>query len=230
MNPMTQLNVDFEQFEIAAKGIECVAKDMTDIVYERQRERYEGRAFMPGKPKVPQFILAGGFVRDTLLGLPPKDIDVFMNAPVPRREQYLEALVQLLGEPEVENITVQPNEDEYGHLLMTWDFHRVRFPAQPLVNEDLPIEIIMTDTGGLTADKFMEKFDFGICMAGYSPKTGLHMNKKFLLDMFNKTCTLYNERNKDKHIERFDRWKDKGLDHELILSDDGDNSAFQLAV
>ena len=112
-----------------------------------------------------EFIIAGGFLRDTYLGLQPKDIDVF----VPPSGLSIEELETYSGS-EIFHVKCLPGKD---------------------LNE-LPIEIItLSNEVPFTLEGVCDRFDLGICRIAINQAGICLITQEFFHDMLNSKITIH---------------------------------------
>lgn len=143
----------------------------------------------------PEAIVAGGFLRDSLLDIEPKDIDVFIGN---RNSMTSDCLVAALsaalgGYVEVEfNVTYSAMEVD---RILAVDSTAYPFPIQ--VIEMKP---------GLAPVEHARKHDFGICQV-WVGSHGLESTLDFISDKGSHTCTLVHCENEDEHARSMRRWE-----------------------
>lgn len=129
----------------------------------------------------PKAIIAGGAVRDYLLGLgEPKDIDIFL----PVGAGYaLNGTWQFLGNSEPNPGYNEPGIAEVQNYLYK-DHHKV----QLVYVDKVPWKFVRYN------------FDIGVCMAYFQLDKGLVMYDEFVHDWENKTITMF--RDTDQTLNR----------------------------
>jgi hypothetical protein len=130
----------------------------------------------------PTGIIAGGAPRDFLLGVPPRDIDLF----VPNSRKVREEIAQLGAEPVL----------KYGKYKANYNHSWAYIFAQP---GGLPPLNIVLLRGELDPKALIDDFDFGICQAAWSAKQGFLITDAFFADAAAKTFTY---RGKPQYGER----------------------------
>ena len=125
-------------------------------------------------------IIAGGYVRDTALGMPVKDIDVFVGRGTRPSREMLEGT----GFKRV-------RDAEYGRSDYIWSVYRDD------TTYELPVEVIFTS---IDARKFVvDCFDWNICKCWYDYTTDETVyTDKFMADADMQRCTL--EYNAGRHV------------------------------
>lgn len=143
----------------------------------------------------PEAIVAGGFLRDSLLDIEPKDIDVFIgNKAAITKEVLVSALAEALGGFARVEFDVTYSAMEVDRII------DVSSPAFPF-----PIQVIEMKPG-LAPVEHARKHDFGICQV-WVGSHGLDSTRAFVLDHSGKTCTLVHCENEDEHARSMRRWE-----------------------
>jgi hypothetical protein len=144
-------------------------------------------------------IVAGGFLRDSILGFEPKDIDVFI-AHDPSRD-YVAELSKVIG---------QPVRIQVGTMYSTSEVVAV-FTTEG----DCPIQVIELDGDPTERAKH---HDFGICQVWHDG-TNLCTTGHFEFDRLHERCTLIHCESADEHARSMRRWerlKDKLVGFTLV--------------
>lgn len=149
---------------------------------------------------IPTAVMAGGCLRDRTVGVPVKDIDIFV--PVDEdRETDLNKIVAMLATVGVEGTIVgdkmYPRSD--NRIIGVVDFE---IPGAP------PFQIVVGQWGK-TIDDLFSCFDFGICQIATNGKE-IWRGRHFILDHRNKRFRLCTQRSREafqQSIERFARLK-----------------------
>lgn len=153
------------------------------------------------KEFAPSAILAGGYLRDTVLDRPAKDIDIFCCAevePMRLRRKFPEARL----EPFSHWLEYQDNE-----VVSVWNLGTAM---------GLPVQLIEID--GHPLDRAKEH-DFGICQVWHDG-TDMDSTEAFLRDCLDSSFTLVrceNQAQFDRSMKRFARLSQKYPDHELVI-------------
>lgn len=135
-------------------------------------------------------VVAGGYVRDRILGVEPRDCDVFISCSVPEWVVVCNELKDKGYHWE----EVCPDKDEYklGHIRTTGTFTK-NVMGTPVVY-DIPINVILTAATLFTstvrwARYINNYFDFNICKALITHTGDIIKLKGFETDVENKTIT-----------------------------------------
>lgn len=153
-------------------------------------------------------ILAGGCVRDTVLGKDIKDYDVYAWDTYETRIKLYEAYPN--------HIDVTENDE---HAYEAGNFSVVN--TQAVAIDGNPIQVMLLDKVEIgdcaTLQEYVEKhFDFGICKATYHKLGGLHLTEAFNKDVANKTITYYESDLNWYNPDRAERMLAKFPDYELV--------------
>lgn len=150
----------------------------------------------------PQAIIAGGAVRDFLLGVEPKDIDVFIPNTPP--EQPSRISFEAFGCPSdryglfrIDGIYERQAEYEALNnicLVSTGTLHGYRVDAIELTDVITPLELVQT-------------FDFGINQCWFDSVT--HITGNMIHDSQNQVVTLYHTDRMDRSLKRFERFNER---------------------
>lgn len=160
-------------------------------------------------------VVAGGCVRDYLLGCPPKDIDVFVA--VRDREHLVEGAKRLGKAFAVAPMTVE-EASEYEAGVWVSDVRGVLdgdFSPYPDARPDefekifttYRVQIIGHEGEELSGEKLVETFDFGITRCWWDGE--LHDTPEAKRDRDERTVTLLfaeNEERAQRSATRFDRF------------------------
>lgn len=149
-------------------------------------------------------VVAGGFLRDRLLGLPPKDIDVFVS-----ESEWLSIGGSLLFGDVVFNQrtfkrVISADQARYVEGTDYGDLIAVFNGSVP--GTDLPVQIIVVaNTDGYVFEELcVKRIDIGICRIGMSRLRGLDITQEFRRDMTDKTLTAYRSDGRTmKRLENF---------------------------
>lgn len=125
----------------------------------------------------PKAILAGGYLRDCLLGVQPKDIDIF----VPHPGVYAQG---------------RSAEDYTGDSEVAGVVHVSGFA--------LPVQVI-TLAPGLDVEDRVLHHDFGICQVWHDG-TDLHLTDNFRLDVLFRRFTLRHCESQREFYRSMSRW------------------------
>lgn len=145
-------------------------------------------------------VIAGGAVRDWLLGREVKDIDVWVPA-VPGMD-YQPLLEKVYG-------PVQVMPTYTGRVGVERVYH-----GGNLEHDGLPVQVIeFSEYSALPAfrQEVVDQFDFGLCRAGYGLH-GLMITQEFLADVENHRFTLLrcdDQSDFDRSTARYNRLRQK---------------------
>lgn len=124
-------------------------------------------------------IVAGGAVRDHVLGRRPKDIDVFV--PADNHEGLCRALRPLHGNFASEHTTTDPD-------YMT---DPLAMGAVNLRLHGMDVQVVGMRLPEFTIDAVLARFDFGLCQAAYCQQDGTAVTTPaFQVDAASRTFTL----------------------------------------
>lgn len=125
-------------------------------------------------------IIAGGAVRDYLLGYEPKDIDVFVHhsASIDHGKDFI------FTGPNKDFIFTGPNADRDAEYVG----NAAPFAVMNYQYANLPVQVIYTKC---SPRGHVDTFDIGLCQMGYDGE--VHMSEAALTDMKNKTVTIIND-------------------------------------
>lgn len=140
----------------------------------------------------PGAVVAGGYLRDSLLGLPPKDIDVF----IPKSAIVSDVLAQRLGQAVGHDVKIECNLSyanmEVARIMGTTD-------------RALPIQFIEM-SGGQDPKERVARHDFGICQV-WVDMNGLDWTEAFEHDRRRMDCTLVHCESPEEHKRSMRRWE-----------------------
>jgi hypothetical protein len=136
-------------------------------------------------------IIAGGFVRDLISGLPHRDVDLYLSS----GEAQIAAM-RLCGEGLDEDAWVLQTSSEYQHQSIEYQDEKQVLPIvakeHPLLFGDgQPLNLIgiMQSAGKQTGELIVARFNFGICQA-WIDKDRIGTTKEFNEDFRGKKITL----------------------------------------
>jgi hypothetical protein len=147
------------------------------------------------KAIVPDAHIAGGAVRDTILGKPIQDIDIFIE------DDWTENAAELLRS-QFGYVKV----GEWKKYLGFSDPAMIRVAKFEKAEETIPICIIGLVSGYVTPKSNIARFDFGICMVAFDGENTIR-TPKFDSDVENKTFTLYRADNMEQFVYSMSRYK-----------------------
>ena len=146
-------------------------------------------------------VLAGGCIRDLLLGQEPKDLDLFVSMSDWRISGggYALARSTLDVIAKREGWTLDEEAHPYpipGSLISVWTHTEEAIPY--------PYQITTLDKDTSAAD-LVSQFDFGINMVGVNTYGALALSAYFLYDVENHHITIRNERSRERTLARYER-------------------------
>jgi len=153
----------------------------------------------------PKAILAGGYLRDTLTGRTPKDIDVFIPSPEPGAVRNFESVMKC---------SPDSGAAEYmdrGEVAAIWT----------VPGFAVPVQVISLKPGLCPVDR-ARNHDFGICQVWHDG-TGQYMTEIFAKDLANRTFTLAaceDSTEFARSMRRWDRLKEKFPEWALVILDE----------
>lgn len=158
-----------------------------------------------------QAVLVGGYLRDKLHGKPFKDIDIFVASP--REHGGFEKTLEGLRE-------------EFGNALSQYLVHMDYLGWDPEVTGVATIkmavgevQVIGLNWRHLDIQRVLNRFDFGLCQVGWSPRDGLVTTPAFEADRAQKTFTLLRYdtvSNFDRSMRRWERFSKRYSEHRLV--------------
>ena len=133
----------------------------------------------------PEAIIAGGAIRETLLGHPEliKDLDIFVNAYGERRDS-LEPWLRDIGWTKLAG---QEFTADYGRSVMRGEVHRV--VGYDVPGFDLPVQVIYLTIGEFSPMRAIERMDFFACQLA-TDGTWLWSTLEALEDITNRMITM----------------------------------------
>lgn len=163
---------------------------------EQQRAMVERGAEVVRKIRkvFPEAILAGGYLRDVLLGIEPKDMDIFVG---PKRAEHADDLCIRMAE-EVGVGFFQ----EFNLTYASMEVNRIFSSGERL--GECPIQVIELDKVN-PVDRVGEH-DFGLCQVWHDGGS-LCMTGHYARDMAWKICTLVHCENEHEHARSMRRWE-----------------------
>ena len=160
-------------------------------------------------------VIAGGAVRDYLLGFEPKDIDVFMALPPVADPAQMD---------DVDWDAFAAHDPRHG--LMWIDNTHQRFEEYTAVSNIVcvssgellgwPVDAIDLDDfeGG---EKLIDQFDFAITRCWFGDDDVIHDTPEAKRDRDNRTITLLSDAREARSLARFERLKERwGGDWKLV--------------
>lgn len=154
---------------------------------------------------LPAPVITGGFIRDSILGKKPKDIDVFFR--YCSDEDYLDETFDDLHCAKLEGATYMP-QDEVSSI---WDDF----------SDETPVQYIMLQKNVYFEER-VRQFDFGFCQCWYDGNK-LHTTEAFDKDIAEGTMTLTfceDYVQFKRSMRRAERFKVKFPDRKLVIPDE----------
>ena len=124
---------------------------------------------------LPDYVIAGGCIRDIVLGLNVKDIDVFVDSGT----DPLGLAVLYAGSSEA--ATQKPGDQSYARIEGADNQGFEVYDVYNFLGQEVfcpPLQIICKEFNSV--DDLLGSFDYNAVMAGYSPSTGVVFKKAFL--------------------------------------------------
>lgn len=150
-------------------------------------------------------VIAGGAVRDYLLGVEPKDIDVFYAWPAPSSEPIDWESIEIFLEPDarvglhrIDNIYERQEEYEAMtniNLVSSGTMYGFKVDAIELTEMD-------------SAEQLVNGFDFAINQCWYDGFDLYHTGAADD-DLHRKTVTLLSNDRRERSLKRFDRFNER---------------------
>lgn len=168
-------------------------------------------------------VIAGGCVRDYLLGREPKDIDVFVNVAC---KDQLRVLGRAL--PATFSVSLMRELTEYevapdwvGEVSGVLDGSFCPEGSHDIFDDYTQVQIIGRPSADFGGAQLVSRFDFGITRSWYDGE--LHDTPEAAQDRANRTVTLMRW-DTDDHVrsslKRFERWRDRYSEpFRLVLPD-----------
>ena len=153
--------------------------------------------------------IAGGYLRDTLLGKKVKDIDVFM-IPEPSLHFDFDDAERIAEDEEMEitSLSSELSEDTLNdHICLT--------TAKVCDNVENYYNFIFLDKH-VSPEAILNTFDFGICQIGITEDMEVITFPEFWKDVLNKTVTLLRYRSEERKEYRVGKMKEKFFNYKLV--------------
>ncbi len=129
-----------------------------------------------------QLFLAGGAVRDTIMGKSVKDLDVFIHA------HTLEDFQVSCKRLDREYGTSKTERDVIAEYR-TW--HHEIVGVRDYVINGLDVQVIGFDVPNFSLQAILDKIDYGICRVGLDELGGIYTTPEFREDRRNSIFTLH---------------------------------------
>jgi hypothetical protein len=149
-------------------------------------------------------ILAGGAVRDLLMGQEVKDLDIFLSPSgwVGKRLGWSPEVASKIAERE--GWSLHKRGEEYGQttppLLSVW-----RFKSE-FVEQRYDINLLVQDT---SSNQLIRQFDFGLNQVAVNTFGILAMSENFVEDVAGNKITIRNDRGRDVILRRYEMLSEK---------------------
>lgn len=153
-------------------------------------------------------VLAGGYLRDTLMGRPVKDVDFFIEGPL----EVLDLQVRFPAaklEPFSEWLAYRGRE-----VRSVWNLGTTQ--------DGLPMQLIEL-LPGLSVTERAEAHDFGLCQIWTNDGVHIHTTEAFSLDATNKTFTLKtceDASELERSLRRYQRLRQKYPEFTLVVPEE----------
>lgn len=131
------------------------------------------------------YTIAGGFFRDNLLGVPPKDIDIYI--PSGGLEDFLEKIRSKIAS--IETITNEPHKDYKSLVEGGLPIHSV-VKISTWVGEQLDVIVLAQS---MALEDILKTFDFTVNQFGWQDGKIL-ASTTGLQDLWNRNLRIYNDR------------------------------------
>ena len=162
-------------------------------------------------------VIAGGALRDTLLGKPVKDIDVFM-VPTYDDEITCDYVIEFCKDNDIHiDFLSAYEEDEVAKTKLgiistgkSFEYEGDMFETRKIVFN----YIFMGKRISLYT--ILDTFDFGLCKIAMNISKQIIVHPDFWEDALNKTLTLFRYRSDDRKLERIKRMTEKYYNYKLI--------------
>lgn len=154
----------------------------------------------------PTATMGGGCLRDLILGVSPKDIDIVISKDdMPEGQEF--SMIPLKDGLDNFNLKrlqadLQSYDLSFSDVIDVWEGS-----AASEDGEYLKIQIILV-SGPSNLHSVAERCDFGICRIAYNG-TQLFIHKDFIHDYSTKTCTLRRCKYPLSHKRRWDRFQSR---------------------
>lgn len=143
--------------------------------------------------------VAGGCIRDYLLGVEPKDIDIFV--PVGNRQEF-EELISSLNDSSVWSLTLIEEGENYS----VHDPDGIIGVAEGEAL-GLPVNLVARVSQLEGNWRLIQGFDYGILQWSFtSTHEGIVCTTQALMDLAGRTATLTHNRTYEQSLERFAKW------------------------
>jgi hypothetical protein len=149
-------------------------------------------------------VLAGGCIRDLLLGQEPKDLDLFISMSEwrwARDSDTIQEIFDVIAHREGWALDGEEHVAPIPASLVSVYHHKERDLEYPY-----QIAVLREDT---PAAELIGQFDFGINMVGVNTYGALALTEYFVYDAEHHTITIRNERSRETTLARYERLSKK---------------------
>jgi hypothetical protein len=158
----------------------------------------------------PEVLLAGGAVRDLILGKRPKDLDLWVN-PHTADAEFLKANLRAFPrDPANSALISQPSAAHQIESIWTCNW---KGTAVEIIVLNAPL---IADPEALTST-----FDIGLCQAAMYPSGMVYLSEHFTKDLRDHTMTVIRDETPHSTLARLERFKAKfpdfTIDDSLIV-------------
>jgi hypothetical protein len=166
----------------------------------------------------PTCVIAGGAVRDYVLGKEVKDIDVFVYAKDgPDMAKKVAKLI--------ENDDWEMNDDDQAadvEYLSSAGLRRLEGVVDLTFLDEHNVQLIGVSNTEFSPDWLMQDFDIGLCRAYFQEPNLFRLTDEFARDVRDRTLTLYHgpeDPRYERSLERIERLKKKFKDFKGVTVD-----------
>jgi hypothetical protein len=168
---------------------------------------------------IPGAAIAGGFIRDSIVGVQFKDIDIFIPY---TEDKVIEAVMAKIDAEEMQSASYMSQQEVtriWSKYLTSEDTDEYDTPEDDLlISKQHEVQIIMLAKGMTLADR-IPLYDFGFCQCWFDGKT-LSYTDAFVDDLTRKEYTLVHCEDKkqfDRSMRRAEKFKKRFFDWKLVI-------------
>lgn len=168
---------------------------------------------------IPGAAIAGGFIRDSIVGVQFKDIDIFIPY---TEDKVIEALMVKIDADEMQSASYMSQQEVtriWSKYLTSEDTDEYDIPDDELLlSKQHEVQIIMLAKGMTLVDR-IPLYDFGFCQCWFDGKT-LSYTDAFVDDLTRKEYTLVHCEDKkqfDRSMRRAEKFKKRFSDWKLVI-------------